>query len=168
MKTGCVQSNDFTGAFRVVPAAVTIVATMNCGLRYGMTATAVAPVSADPPQILVAINKSTRCGSAIARSGVFSINFLAADDRELARLFSQPGADPQSRFLAGEWTQAVTGSPMLVGALASFDCDLVDRHSHGTHYVLIGRVAAIARHEAPPLLYLSGAYRAAPIQSPLG
>lgn len=158
MQTAGVQSAEFTGAFRLVPAAVTIVTTRDQGLRFGMTATAVAPVSAEPPQILVAINKSARCGAAIVRSHVFAVNFLPADNSDLARLFSQQGLDPQSRFLPGEWVESITGSPLLRRALVSFDCEVVGCHQHGTHHVFIGRVASVARRDAAPLIYRDGSY----------
>jgi len=149
---------EFTKAFRLLPSAVTIVTTCYRGLRFGMTATAVVPVSAEPAQILVAINSSARCCGSIAHAKSFAINFLTQADADLAKLFSKSGLDHAIRFSSGDWKTHVTGSPILTSSVASFDCTLADTHNHGTHSLFVGRVLSVNSKDQLPLIYRNGAY----------
>jgi flavin reductase (DIM6/NTAB) family NADH-FMN oxidoreductase RutF len=123
-----------------------------------MTATAVAPVSARPAQILVAINNAARCGQSIAQSKIFAVNFLSQQDAEVAQLFSRSGLAQEEKFALGEWSTGLTGAPVLTNSLAAFDCSLVESHQYGTHSIFIGSVLSVTSRQAPPLLYRDGAY----------
>ena len=49
---------------------------------------------------------------------------------------------------------------MLDGAIASFDCKVVERLERGTHSVIFCEVQAVrVRSDAEPLLYLDRQYR---------
>ena len=153
-----VNANQFKLGMRALAGAVSIITSGDAGSRYGMTATAVCSASADPPTVLVCVNCSTTTHDAIARIGVFCVNVLRAEDRELSGLFS--GAKKgEARFFEEQWTQLATGSPVLVGALVSFDCRVVNRLTHGTHSVFLGEVAQVALgRKGKPLLYADGQY----------
>ena len=111
---------------RTLAAAVNIITSTHSGHRYGMTATAVCSVTADPPTLLVCINKATTTHNAISKSGVFCVNTLRAEDWELSTTFS--GAQSgEGRFKSRDWTHLATGSPALIDALVSFDCRLVKK-----------------------------------------
>jgi len=123
-----------------------------------MTATAVAPVSAEPAQILVAVNTSARCCRPITFARRFAVNFLSEANADLADLFSRSGLDQEVRFTSGDWRTNITGAPILADCVASFDCGLVDAHRHGTHSIFVGQVLSIDSKREPPLIYRNGAY----------
>ena len=50
--------SDFRKAMRRLTSAVTVITTAHEDRRYGMTATAVTSVSADPPSLLICVNRS--------------------------------------------------------------------------------------------------------------
>lgn len=137
-------SAAFRSAMAQLVHAVHIVTTAGEAGRAGMTATAVASVSDNPPTVLACIVASSRTLAAIEANGVFCINALAADDRELAEIFAgRRGIVGEGRFAHGQWSASATGAPVLGTALASFDCRLVAIHPVATHHVLIGEVAAL-------------------------
>ena len=152
------DGQQFKLGMRTLAGAVNIITSMNAGHRYGMTATAVCSATADPPTVLVCINKLAATHDAIAKGKVFCVNVLRADDWEVSTLFS--GAQTgESRFKHGNWTRLSTGSPVLVDALVSFDCRVVKKLAHGTHTIFLGEVEQILiGKKGKPLLYSDGQY----------
>ena len=149
---------QFKLGMRALAGAVNIITSRHAGHRYGMTATAVCSATADPPTVLVCVNRSTTTHKAISESSVFCVNVLRADDRELSRLFSGLGTG-QGRFRDGEWIELATGSPVLANSLVSFDCRVANRLDHGTHTVFLGEVARLQiGKRGKPLLYADGQY----------
>ena len=54
----------------------------------------------------------------------------------------------------------VTGSPVLAGAAASFDCLLRQTHHAGDHLIALGEVVALVhRPQQEPLIFHSGTYK---------
>lgn len=153
-----VDADQFRLGMRTLAAAVTIITSSSAGHRHGMTATAVCSVSAEPPTLLVCLNKATATHGAVAKSGAFCVNLLRAEDWELSTAFS--GAQSgESRFKSREWTRLTTGSPVLIEALASFDCRVVKTMVQGTHSVVFGRVEQVLfGKKGKPLLYADGHY----------
>ena len=63
---------------------------------------------------------------------------------------------------AGRWSTLVTGSPVLEGAIAAFDCKVVERLERGTHSVIFCEVQAVRSSPgAEPLIYVDRGYRGA-------
>ena len=59
-----------------------------------------------------------------------------------------------------EWHEAETGSPILEGAIAYFDCRLTARHPGGDHTIFVGAIVAAGyREDAAPLLWFGSRYR---------
>jgi flavin reductase len=147
---------------RSFAGAVTILTSSHGGHPYGMTATAVCSAAADPPTVLVCVNRSTTTHEAMAKAGVFCVNVLRAEDRELSGVFSGAhgsGVRGEERFRDGHWTRLATGSPVLINALVSFDCKIVNRLLHGTHTVFLGEVEELlVGKKGKPLLYADGQY----------
>lgn len=158
-----VDSALFKQGMRRLASGVSIVATAFGGERYGLVATAVSSVSADPPTLLVCVSRSATTGAFIARSGRFSVNVLGADDRGLADRFSTPGLGVR-RFDFGGWTTLHTGAPVLLSALASFDCLVTEEAHVASHTVFFGRVARVRLRDGAinPLLFWNGAYHDVP------
>ena len=152
-----VNVEQYRLGMRSLAGAVNIVCTVHSGHRYGMTATAVCSASAEPPTVLVCLNSQTTTHGAVLKSGVFCVNVLRAEDWELSTAFS--GAQPgDARFRNRNWTRLATGAPVLVDALASFDCRVVKSLAHGTHTVFLGEVERTLIGKGKPLLYAGGQY----------
>jgi len=140
---------------------VSVVAARHGPLLAGMTANAIASISVDPPLMMASISRRAETHGAIIGSHAFAISVLSRDQRALADCFAQPTtADKLKRFCDAEWHEAETGSPILEGALAYFDCRLTARHDGGDHTVFLGEIVAAGfREDAEPLLWYASGYR---------
>src|SRR5438132_7858104 len=132
-----VDAGQFKIGMRTLAGEVNIITSMNAGHRYGMTATAVCSATAEPPTVLACVNKLATTHNAVAKSKVFCVNVLRAEDWELSTSFSG-GQSGENRFKTRNWTRLATGSPVLIDALVSFDCHVVKTMVPGTHTIFRG------------------------------
>ena len=134
---------------------VTVVAARHGPLLAGMTANAIASISVDPPLMMASIARRAETHGAIIGSHSFAISVLADGQQPLAECFAQPtSATKLTRFCDAAWDEAETGSPILEGALAYFDCRLVNRFDGGDHTIFLGEIVAAGfREDARPLLW---------------
>jgi flavin reductase len=153
-----VDAGQFKSGMRSLAGAVNIITTAHAGHRYGMTATAVCSATAEPPTVLVCVNKLATTHAAIAKARAFCVNVLRVEDWELSTTFS--GAQSgEARFKSGNWTKLATGSPVLIDALVSFDCRVVKKLVHGSHSIYLGLVEQMLfGQKGKPLLYSEGQY----------
>lgn len=154
-----VGDSEFRLAIRQVAASVAIVTACSGKQRDGLTATAVCSVSASPPTMLVCINRSVSAEPLIDTSGAFAINFLSDRQHGIARLFSTEKLAPEERFAQGNWRRLETGSPVLEGAVASFDCVVASRIVAGTHHIYLGRIVSLTSTQQDVLIYRDGSFR---------
>jgi flavin reductase (DIM6/NTAB) family NADH-FMN oxidoreductase RutF len=153
-----VSPEDFKAAMRRFPTGVTIVTTVAPDRHvHGFTANAFASVTADPPMLLICVNRSAQSHPLISAAGRFCVNVLTLDQREVAERFAS--AAVQDRFGGLHWRPGATGSPILEHSLAYFDCTLAEEHSAGTHTIFIGNVIECGFSDGTPLGYFDGAYR---------
>jgi flavin reductase (DIM6/NTAB) family NADH-FMN oxidoreductase RutF len=155
-----ISSEEFRLALRHFPAGVTIV-TIRAGERiHGLTVSAFASVSAEPPLIAIIIENRHKAHALLEEPGaVFAVNILGEDQSELSNRFAW--VKDEDRFAEGDWSAADTGAPVLVDALAWLDCRIHARCPAGSHTVYIGEVHAstVPKQEAPPLIYWNRGYR---------
>jgi flavin reductase (DIM6/NTAB) family NADH-FMN oxidoreductase RutF len=153
-----VDAGQFKAGMRTLAGAVNIITSAHAGHRYGMTATAVCSTTAEPPTVLVCINKLANTHGAVVKAKAFALNVLRAEDWELSTTFS--GAQSgEARFKSGNWTRLATGSPVLIDALVSFDCRVVRKIAHSTHTIFLGQVEQKQfGQKGKPLLYSEGQY----------
>lgn len=154
------DANHYRAIMRHQAGAVTVIACGAPGARAGLTATAVASLSDEPPTVLACVNRTTWAHDAILRAKAFSVNLLSDAQQEVAELFAgKGGLQGEARFAGHDWRSLATGSPILDQALASLDCELAEQHMFSTHSIFIGRVrAGEFRANARPLLYFRGDY----------
>jgi len=157
--------NIDTGAFkkgmRHLAASVCLITTRHGAERGGLTATAVCSVSAEPPQLLVCVNREASAHPLIVASRIFAVNVLAPCHRPIAERFAgMDGVEGDARFVdLGDWRTLRTGSPVLNGCPVTFDCKVVSTTVAGTHTVVIGEIVDVVLDAANlPLLYAQGAF----------
>jgi flavin reductase (DIM6/NTAB) family NADH-FMN oxidoreductase RutF len=155
-----VSSADFRGAMRHLTGGVSVITAGRGKDITGMTVTSVTSLSVDPPTLIVSINRDASSFPLIRRHGAFGVNILAADQLDVAERFAgKGGLKGADRFAGAQWVTAVSGVPLLVGALSAVDCEveeIVERHSHG---IVIGRVRDIKNStRTAALAYWHGQY----------
>lgn len=121
----------------------------------GFTANSFTSVSLDPPLVLVCIAKQALGHTVFAASKSFAINILNESQRAASGVFASKAAD---KFASVDWRPGPSGSPLLDGSVATFDCDMEQLVDAGDHSILIGRVRDFAHNGAQPLGYCRGAY----------
>ena len=155
-----ISSDDFRGAMRHLTGGVSVITAGRGREISGMTVTSVSSLSVDPPALIVSINREASSWLLLKRYGGFGVNILTSDQIDIAERFTgKDGLKGADRFAGAEWATRASGSPLLVDALAAFDCeveDIIERHSHA---IVIGRVLDVmvsARSAA--LAYWHGRY----------
>jgi flavin reductase (DIM6/NTAB) family NADH-FMN oxidoreductase RutF len=138
---------------------VTVVTTRLGQQLHGMTASAVASLSLDPPLVLVAVEKKAAIHGLLTQSRCFALNVLGEAQEPLSRRFAQPGP---KEFGDLELAPAATGSPVFADALAYVDCKVTDILPGGDHDIFIGEIVAGDARDGRPLLYYCGKYTQLP------
>jgi flavin reductase (DIM6/NTAB) family NADH-FMN oxidoreductase RutF len=115
---------------------------------------------ADPPTMMVSVDKRTSALPTILQARHFALNYLSSAQRELADIFGGKsdlkGAD---RFATTSWSSLVTGAPTLTDAAGVIDCELVETIERYNVVIILGRVVATASNPgAPPLVHFRGGY----------
>ncbi|MBN9062732.1 MAG: hypothetical protein BGP06_15855 [Rhizobiales bacterium 65-9] len=155
-------SAPFKQGMRALVGAVSVVAVQDAnGFSAGLTATAVCSLSADPPSLLVCVNRSSTIAPGLKQDDAFSVNVLAEDQIEVAQAFGgQKTVQGPARFIYGSWARSAHDTPLLVGARVSFECVVEKVMDYATHHIVIGRVTDVhLRHPSPKaLLYGDGRY----------
>lgn len=135
-----VDRSIFLEAMSQLPGPVSLVTTGDGAKRMGLTVSALCSLSADPPSLLVCVNKDAGAHKELLARRVFGVNVLRPMQKEIATLFTQKGID---RFANGEWVRRSTGAPLLSTALIAFDC-MVEKAIDGfSHTIFIGTVCDI-------------------------
>ena len=137
-----VPAKEYVGAIANHVASVCVITALSGGERYGLTATAVSSVCAEPPRISICVNKSGVTHEMIRRSGFFCVNVLSEDQDRVAKAFAGMVSSELDRFSVGEWTTLVSGAPALAGGVAALDCRVVETYEQSTHTLFIGDVIA--------------------------
>lgn len=144
MRTEPELRQQFVGGMARLGTAVSVVTSAGPAGELGFTATAVCSVSADPPTLLVCMNRGSTQNAPLQRNGTLCVNVLSADQHGLSDLFAgRSGVSMQERFAQASWSRLATGAPALDGAVTSFDCQVVETHDVATHTVIVGRVAQV-------------------------
>jgi len=155
-----ISAEQFRLGMRRLPAAVTLVSCRHNATYYGLTATAVCSLSAEPASLLACVNREASAHNAIVETRAFCINVLPHGKIALARLFaSAKPEDRARRFSTEDWVERVTGAPVLNEAIVAFDCTLDQAIVYSSHSILIGQVRDIKLGSAAKhLMYVEGDY----------
>ncbi|MCA6103233.1 flavin reductase family protein [Bradyrhizobium australafricanum] len=155
-----VAAAEFRGAMRHLTGGVSVITAGRAKDISGMTVTSVSSLSVEPPSLIVSVNRAASSWPLIARHGVFGVNILAADQRDIAERFTgKSGLKGADRFTGAEWTTRASGVPLLVGALAAVDCEVEETIERHSHVIVIGRVLdVIASERTAALAYWRGEY----------
>jgi flavin reductase (DIM6/NTAB) family NADH-FMN oxidoreductase RutF len=136
------------------PSGVVIVTTLDAdGSPRGLTTTAVASVSADPPTVLVCVDLSSRTLAGLRARRRFVVNFMGDGRSHLCLLFASKADD---KFGAVDWRPTGGGLPLLHrDVLAWAECAIVHDVEIGDHALLVARVedGGVQPEHEPPLMY---------------
>ena len=150
-------------AMRHWASGIGVVATKHLGKKYGLTVSSFTSVSVDPSVVLISVHQDSQAYDPILNAGHFGITLLSADQQDLSDRFAGRTVTDEARFDGLETFTLKTGSPLLPGGLAVFDCDLIGTFETSTTTVMFGEVVAALVSNKPldelrPLLYYQQGY----------
>lgn len=149
-----VKPDQFKQAMSQYAAGVTVVTTLHDKTPIGTTVNAFASVSADPPLILINMNKRSFTHKCIMKSQHFGVNVLRADQSEWGMIFAGMRPEIDDRFAEIETHVATTGSLLLSDSLAWLDCRVWAAYDGGDHTIIVGEVLDLSvAGNGDPLVY---------------
>lgn len=156
-----VETGLFLDAMSKTSTTVTIITTNGDAGRGGVTVSAMCSISAERPTVMVCVHHLSSVAAQIQENEVFCVNILTNKQSHIADTFAgRIKEEDGDKFGCATWHDMATGSPGLIGSLASFDCTLVKQMRWDTHFMYLGDVVDIDKSgdDTLPLLYTSRAY----------
>jgi flavin reductase (DIM6/NTAB) family NADH-FMN oxidoreductase RutF len=151
-----VNPDEFRAVLGRFASGITAVTTKGAdGSDQGMTVSAFASVSLDPPLVLVCIEKSASAYPALTDAPGFVVNILSAKQEQIARRFATNDID---RFEGVGFTRSSAGYAILEDVLGVLECRRFAMHDGGDHTIILGEVDATRVESGTPLLYYRGGY----------
>jgi len=137
-----------------ITGVTVVAATGDDGALRGFTASAFTSVSLDPPLILVCPSYRSNTYPALASSGRFSVNLLAADQGRIARVFA---GKTENKSGLCRWHRSESGYPVIEGTMGVIECRWHCEYEGGDHAIVLGAVEAMTMHSAAaPLVCFRG------------
>ena len=148
---------DFRRALGSFPTGVTVLTTLDAdGRACGMTISSFNSVSLEPPLILWSLALNSPSLEIFRNASHYAVNVLSAEQQVLSNRFASRLAD---RFAGVDTRSGLSGSPLLEGCSAWFECRHEAIYPGGDHLVFLGRVERFALNPGHlPLVFHAGAY----------
>ena len=157
-----IDAAAFKKGMRHLAASVTLITTRHRDLRGGLTATAVCSVSAEPPQILVCVNKTASAHDPIGEAGFFCVNILSPGASQDRRALRRHGRRRRRRALPrhGRMVDAVDRRAGAEGLPGVVRLPAGDARSPPARTRSISARSSTSRSmpRPTPLLYADGAF----------
>jgi flavin reductase (DIM6/NTAB) family NADH-FMN oxidoreductase RutF len=151
-----IAPDEFRRVLGHFATGVTVVTTVDANRRpTGLTVSAFASLSLDPPLVLVCVDHKSQSYPALMEHGRFAVNVLGLGHEPISRRFATTTAD---KFDGVAYAVSPLGLPLIEGALAHIECTTVSTHVEGDHTILVGRVERTGLGDGEPLLYFRGKY----------
>ena len=149
------EMRDALGRFATGVCVVTT--TTEAQGALGITANSFSSVSLDPPLVLWNLQTNSEIYEPFATPQYFAINILAMEQQAHSSRYAQKGDHiiDADHYRVGKY-----GSPVMLDALVTFECELEATHPGGDHLIIVGRVLnMLSRSGGDPLLFFGGGYR---------
>lgn len=152
--TETVLRDRFLDAMRLIATPVSIVTTAGAGGRMGLTVSSFNSVCAEPPVVSVCINQRSPIKDAIMGRTRFNVNVLHDEGSEIAGVFAgMAGKFTPFDFACTEWVEDTFGLPVMLGAVASLSCSVLQTLDVGTHRLFLGAVDEVILGDGHTLLH---------------
>jgi flavin reductase (DIM6/NTAB) family NADH-FMN oxidoreductase RutF len=152
-----VEARAFRDALSRFASGVCVLTTVGeDGRPVGVTISAFASLSLEPPMVLFCIGKQSANLSAWLTGKVFSVNVLSEGQAMLSETFASQRID---KFLGIAGEVGANGCFRPAGCLVSLECRRTMTYDEGDHHIVVGRVERVTFGGADgPLLRFRGGY----------
>jgi flavin reductase (DIM6/NTAB) family NADH-FMN oxidoreductase RutF len=136
---------------RLAASVVVVSARLGDGFR-GLTATSLVSISAEPPMVLVGLERPTMTRNAVVETRAFNVSVLTRSQEFVAERFA--GRAPA---VAAAWNDVPhhmgrNGIPLIDGCAAWLECKLAQFHEAGDHDICVGEVENAIKGAGEPLI----------------
>lgn len=150
-----VDDQTFRDAMADWASTVTVVAVRDRddGRVRATTVSSFAPISSDPPEVVVSLNPNAQALPFVREGGSLGISLLAEGQTRWARVFADP-------FPVGPMPWTGDGTPVIPGAIVALECTVRAVHAtEGGSRLVVARVVGITGDGSDrPLLYWQRGY----------
>lgn len=142
----------FADVLRKFPQAVSVVTVGRGGVENALTVSWASPVSFDPPQMMISVDRLHYTADFLRSTKNFCLNVLREGQQRLAGQFARQTMADEKKTEGVPTRESDTGAAILTEALAYFDCEITAIHETGDHLVVVGKVVdAAVLGEGEPL-----------------
>lgn len=156
-----ISAKEFTNAMRALVGNCSVITVGQGQDRSGLVVTSAISLSAEPPLLLACVNRSSSSWPLLEKHGRFGWSSLGADHQKVAEKFAGfGGVQGVERYADTQWDITASGSYLVQGAPAAFDCQVEEMIDRATHSIVIGRVVEIRQTEnTGALIYWNGSFQ---------
>ena len=145
-------ASDFRDVMARLAASVVVISARSATGFRGLTATSLVSISAEPPMVLVGLERLTATRNAVVESTAFNVSVLVRAQEFIAERFA--GRAPA---VAAAWAEVphhlgANGIPLIDGCAAWLECRLVQVHEAGDHDICVGEVENAIKGAGEPLI----------------
>jgi flavin reductase (DIM6/NTAB) family NADH-FMN oxidoreductase RutF len=134
----------FADVLRKFPQAVSVVTVGRGGVENALTVSWASPVSFDPPQMMISVDRLHYTADFLRSTKNFCLNVLRDGQQRLAGQFARQTMADEKKAEGVPTRESDTGAAILTEALAYFDCEITAIHETGDHLVVVGKVVDAA------------------------
>ncbi|MGG3571776.1 flavin reductase family protein [Bacillus gobiensis] len=150
-----VHLDTFKQAMGRLATGVSVITSKDQDYNFGLTASSVTSLTAEPPMLLVCIHQKTGTREAIVNSGHFAVHILHEHQSELALQFANSSTD---KFAGLDIIYGKHGIPLLQDYFVRIECQAVHEAKAGTHSIFMGEIHQVEIQEKRPLLHFKSEF----------
>ncbi|MEP6752411.1 MAG: flavin reductase family protein [Candidatus Dormiibacterota bacterium] len=145
-------AQDFRDVMARLPSGVVVVSARYGNGYRGLTASSLVSISADPPLVMVGLEREATTRTAVVEGGAFNVSVLTRTQEFIAdRLAGRAPAIDES------WSEiphrlGTNGIPLIDGCVAWLECTLLAVHEAGDHDICVGKVEVAVQGAGDPLI----------------
>jgi flavin reductase (DIM6/NTAB) family NADH-FMN oxidoreductase RutF len=135
-----------------LPSGVVVVSARHGSGYRGLTASSLVSISAEPPLVLVGLEREATTRTAVVDGKAFNVSVLARAQEFIAERFAgrAPAVDEAWREIPHRL--GTNGIPLIEGCTAWLECSLIDVHPAGDHDICVGTVEVAIQGAGDPLI----------------
>jgi flavin reductase (DIM6/NTAB) family NADH-FMN oxidoreductase RutF len=135
-----------------LPAGVVIVSARHEAGYRGLTASSLVSISADPPMVMVGLEREATTRTAVIEGRAFNVSVLARAQEFTAERFAGRAPAVDSAWREIPHRLGTNGIPLIEGCTAWLECSLLAVYEAGDHDICVGRVEAAVQGAGDPLI----------------
>ena len=136
---------------RLASGVVVVSARAENGYR-GLTASSLVSLSAEPPMVMVALDRESATRATVVQSAAFNVSVLTRSQEFIADRFAGRAPVIDHRWEAVPHRLGINGIPLIEGSAAWLECKLAQVHPAGDHDICVGDVVAATLGSGEPLI----------------